>query len=183
MTKPNGAKRARRNLAASLNYGGTAKLTLLDAEGNVVLKDYDDPEQGPVTITLHSVDSDVYQKAQREIVNKRVHRGQANKFEDIQAENIALLAHATLAWDGIAFDPHAGDDDDVPELPCNFENAVLVYTHSPHIREQVHRFINNRANFMPGSSKVSSLSLGTTSGSMARSDKEASSPAGSTSPK
>ena len=184
MAKPNGSARRRPNLAASLDYGGTAKMTLVDALGAPVLQDYDDPDNSPpVTITLHSADSDVYRKAQRDFVNARVARGRDNKFEDLEGENIQLLARATVAWEGLAYAPNAGPDDDVPEFPFSFENAVTLYTNLPAIREQVHRFINNRANFMRGPSKGSSASPNTTSGSTARSLPETPSPGESTSRK
>lgn len=57
------------------------------------------------------------------------------------------LADMTLSWSGVP-DPR---EKEFKELPFSKENAKLFYEKAPFVREQVNRFINDRANFMKAS--------------------------------
>jgi hypothetical protein len=126
-------------------------LTSLDtseaAETGAVLEVLHPTENTPlgIKITLAGADSDIYRKTVNKNVNKRVQRmkpGQSLPFtaEEQEESGLNLLAVCTLAWEGIVVEGDA--------LPCNKENAKMVYQRFPWIKEQVDQFIGDRANFL-----------------------------------
>ena len=126
-------------------------LTTLDtgeaAEMGATLEVLHPTENTPlgITITLAGADSDVYRKMVNKSVNKRVQRikpGQSIPFtaEEQEESGLNLLAACTLAWEGVVVEGET--------LPCNTENAKMVYRRFPWIKEQVDQFIGDRANFL-----------------------------------
>ena len=126
-------------------------LTSLDtseaAETGAVLDVLHPTENTPlgIKITLAGADSDVYRKMVNKSVNKRVQRmkpGQSLPFtaEEQEESGLNLLAACTLAWEGVVVEGET--------LPCNTENAKMVYRRFPWIKEQVDQFIGDRANFL-----------------------------------
>jgi hypothetical protein len=55
-----------------------------------------------------------------------------------------LLAACTISWKGI--NDKAGNP-----VPCNNGNARALYEQAPEVRDQVDRFINDRASFLQNS--------------------------------
>lgn len=105
-----------------------------------------DRNGNPVTITLLGVDSETYRKAQRKNMNKRFSRRNPGKItaEELDVESLEVLAACTTAWSGIC-------DRSGNPVPCNAANAKALYEAAPELRDQVDRFINDRANFLPTS--------------------------------
>lgn len=111
------------------------KMELTDVHGAVVLKE----DGTPLTITLLGQDSDAWIKAENAAQNRRLAQGARMKLtaEALRSEAIASLAKVTVAWDF--------------EEDCTYENAVRLYTRYPLIRDQVDRFVGERANFTKAS--------------------------------
>lgn len=99
-------------------------------------------------IRLQGVDSDAFQRAYRAQQRRHMDRiNRSGKFratpEQLEAEKIEILAAVTLGWEGIALNG-------VP-FEFNAENARTLYTRYALIREQVDQAVNDRGNFLPGS--------------------------------
>lgn len=100
----------------------------------------------PVTITLAGRDSEVYRKISRELANKRIEAARAAgkevelSDEELQNEALDLLSALTLGWTGVV----SGGE----PFPFSTENARKMYERLPWLREDVDRFVGNRANFM-----------------------------------
>lgn len=113
-------------------------------------------------ITVLGVDSEAYQEALRAQQRRYGERMQKAKRmalpspEEQDANSLALLVSATIAWRG--FRSKAGTD-----IPFSAAAATQLYNSFPEIREQVDRGISDRANFLPGDSKSSSSSPATSS--------------------
>jgi len=60
--------------------------------------------------------------------------------EEIEHENVDLLAASTLGWEGMVYEGK--------ELPFTRENAVMVYSKYPWVREQVDVAIGDRSLFI-----------------------------------
>jgi hypothetical protein len=114
-----------------------ALLELRNAVGAVILK----PDGNPVTIRLLGSDSDAFIRASNSITNKALRnrgKGAAVTAESVLEDHIALLAKATLGWDGVGI----GED----ETPFSQEAAKKLYRIA-FVREQVTDFIADRGNF------------------------------------
>lgn len=100
-------------------------------------------------ITLAGTDSDIFQKAQNKMSNKRAKRfkpGQSFSYpaEEQAANTLSLLATCTLGWE-------ASDDfmlDGQPFPPYDRETALELYQRFVWLREQADAFISDRANFL-----------------------------------
>lgn len=127
---------------AASNEG--AIMEVRDANGAPLLQEDD----RPVTITLLGKDSEVFTKHEAHVTNLRLAQGTRVKLtaEALNADALAGLARCTVAWDGIGI----GED----STPCNFENAKRLYTMFPDIKDQVSRFVDDRANFLKASPKT-----------------------------
>ena len=110
-----------------------------------------DPYTGEPTgasITLAGVDSDVYQKAQRENQDqmfRQMERGRGPRAsrlsgDEIQAQVQHVLARCTMAWDGVAWEGR--------DLDCSYQNARMLYERLPWLRVQVLNWTEDRANFL-----------------------------------
>lgn len=95
-----------------------------------------------ISIRLAGADSDLYQKAQRAGVNKRISKRRRTPLtpEELVEESYTLLAKISLGWTGVVLDGEA--------LPFSFDNARMLYKRFPWIREQVDQFTADRGNFL-----------------------------------
>lgn len=101
----------------------------------------------PITITLVGTDSDVFRKAQRAILDRRLNQKGKTKLSsaEIEQEGITTLASCTVGWSGIKIDGK--------ELPFSKDNVKALYGRAdlPWIKDQVDEFIADRSNFMMAS--------------------------------
>lgn len=98
-----------------------------------------------VTITLAGADSTIHRKATATIAKRRMSnakgfRNRALDPEKFEAESIEVLAACTLGWKGVVVDG--------APLPCGRDNAVMLYTRFPWLREQVDQFISDRSAYL-----------------------------------
>ena len=100
----------------------------------------------PIHITVVGMDSDRYQKIQREATNKRLkkaqHRGRVRlqvTAEELEQESIELLAKCILGWENIEWEGEP--------LKFSLDNAKKLVS-VQWIREQLDAFIGDRANFL-----------------------------------
>lgn len=101
--------------------------------------------EGVAYIDLHSSDSQIARKHNREIQQRRLNmrgRGRLSTHE-IEAEGIDLLAALTVSWRLLTLDGQPID------VPCNEDNARDLYS-APElawVKEQADEFAADRANF------------------------------------
>lgn len=98
-----------------------------------------------VFITLAGADSVIHRKAAATIAKRRMSnmkgfRNMALDPEKFEAEGIEVLAACTLAWKGVVVDGAS--------LPCSRDNAIMLYTRFPWLREQVDQFISDRSVYL-----------------------------------
>ena len=99
-----------------------------------------------VFITVAGRDSDRFQKAERAQTDFRLEQsrvsGRPAKLSSagIEADRIKILVACTLGWEGIELDGAA--------LEFSADNAEKLYKRLPWVKEQVDRFIADRANFL-----------------------------------
>lgn len=108
-------------------------------------------EGAPCWVDLLSIDSEAAQKFERELNNRRLSLRvrTAVKAEDMEAEQVERLAVVTAGW------CLAGLDGAPVAVDCNRANAKELYGEPAMrwLREQVERFLGDRANFTPDSAK------------------------------
>lgn len=101
-----------------------------------------------ITITVLGKDSDEFQKVSRAQQRKRMAKMQKGGFrmnqiipvEEIEQDNISLLAACTKAWKGVIVEGKT--------IECTKENAMMIYEKFPWIKEQIDIAIGDRANFI-----------------------------------
>lgn len=130
------------SLQAKEKAGKGAPLTLCHPISGEKLQDKDGK---PVTITLLGSDSDEYQKQDRANNKARLAKAQRSRRfiptpEELEADNVALLAAVTTGWSGIVVNGEA------PE--CNTTQAAKLYKEQLWVREQVNEFVSDRSNFL-----------------------------------
>jgi len=123
------------------------RLIVLHPQNRQPIRDRDGNE---AFIELHSADSPIARRHQREIQRRRLNMRGRGKItpEELEAEATDLLVALTVSWRLIAPD---GSPIDLPFSP---ENARKLYE-APSVawlREQVDEFAADRGNFMPPSS-------------------------------
>lgn len=98
----------------------------------------------PIEITLFSADSPQYEEALHEAQRAAARvAAQSEGIPDpagITKRSIQVLARAITGWRNIILKGET--------LPFNHQNAVRLLTEVRFIREQVSRFVSNRANFL-----------------------------------
>jgi hypothetical protein len=114
-----------------------------------------------IFITLLGRDSKDYRRVQSAQNRKRTERmtkGGVFKpavvtSEEIEQNTIELLSACTKAWRSVAGE-ESTDTISIggQAFTCTTENAAMLYTKYPWIKEQVDAFVSDRANFMKGSS-------------------------------
>lgn len=98
-----------------------------------------------VFITLAGADSAIHRKAtatiaKRRLSNTKGFRNRALDPEKFEAEGIEVLAACTLGWKGVVVDG--------APLPCSRDNAIMLYTRFPWLREQVDQFVSDRSVYL-----------------------------------
>ena len=94
-----------------------------------------------IKVTVAGMDSDLYRKAQRKILNKRLNDKKfKTRAEELENESIDLLAHCTMSWEGV--------EEDGVVVPFTVDNAKKVYRTYPWMKEQVDVAIGDRGNFL-----------------------------------
>lgn len=117
-----------------------AKLELKAPNGDPLLQD----DGAPVTITLLGRDSDVWRRAERAALDRRVNtRKKTVQSADLERDALEALVAVTVGWSGIVLDGNA--------LDCTPPNVRRVYERFRWVREQVDEFVGDRANFLPAS--------------------------------
>lgn len=92
-------------------------------------------------ITVAGSDSDLYRKAQRKIMNKRLaEKKMKTRVEEIENESLELLAQCTMSWEGVK---EGGMD-----ILCTPENAKRLYKTYPWLKEQVDTAITDRGLYL-----------------------------------
>lgn len=96
----------------------------------------------PITIRVVGMDDDRFKAVEREVRNKVLRQGQKAKFsaDDMDAQATRALIACTIGWQNIVLDGKA--------LPHSNENARLLYSRLPWLRDQVNEFVAERANFL-----------------------------------
>lgn len=119
-------------------------LNVVEAANKGTVVDITHPVSGEVLgikITVAGSDSDIYRKAQRQILNKRLaQRAVKTKAEEIENESLELLVKCTLGWEGVE---EAG-----APIPFSAEAARSLYKKYPWLREQVDTAIADRSLFL-----------------------------------
>ena len=95
-----------------------------------------------ITITLIGTDSKTF----RDISKSRATASLKKKTREIdldqnESDAVELLAKCTKGWTGIT--------ENGKEVAFSFDNAVQLYTKYLWLREQIDRFMADRANFLP----------------------------------
>lgn len=100
-------------------------------------------EPTPMRVKLANPDSEAYKAVDRRVSNKRLNAIRKAKngltVEALNAFDLDLIIGVTLGWENVAINNET--------LDCNAENARMLYTKFPFIREQVQEFTLDRANF------------------------------------
>jgi hypothetical protein len=97
-------------------------------------------------ISLVGADSDKFQAQRRKQTNRRLENAARRSGvvklsdEEVQHDQIELLVAATIGWRGLELDGE--------KLAFSADNARMLYTRLPWVREQVDQFIGDRANFL-----------------------------------
>lgn len=106
-------------------------------------KDEDGNEQ-PVRIKLLGMDAPTIKAKEREFMNRRLMKNKVRvgSAEQLEGEAIEMLVACTQSWEGFT---RSG-----AVWPCTPANARELYSKPEwaFIREQVNRFIGERANFL-----------------------------------
>lgn len=125
---------------------GAAMEVLDPVTGNALREE----DGSAVTITLLGADSPELRASERARLNKRLGKNikqlsrTSLSAEQLEEEALETLITATKGWKGISME----QDGEVKELKCTPENARMLYTRLPWLREQADEFINDRANFL-----------------------------------
>ncbi len=91
------------------------------------------------------IDSRIYLEKQREIANRRIEYAQKNRKkkisrEEIEAQDIELLATCIIDWENVEYNEKP--------LDCTLENKIMVLTENAWVREQIDVAIGDRRNFL-----------------------------------
>lgn len=120
-------------------------VTLANKGVDIYLKDVRTGAKTKAYITIQGSDSDAFQafrlEKEREMVEK-VQRKEEVKLstEENRKETIETLTRFTLGWYGLT--------EGGKPLPFTIENAKMLYTKYPAIREQIDRAMVDRTNFL-----------------------------------
>jgi len=102
-----------------------------------------------ITITVLGKDSDEFQKVSRSQQKKRMAKMTKGGFraqnltpppEEIEADGLDILAKCTTGWSGVIVEGK--------EIEFSVDNATMIYTRFPWIKEQVDVAVGDRANFI-----------------------------------
>jgi len=100
-----------------------------------------------IVIRVLGRDSDEFRKVSNAQIKRRTERFNRGGFrqpaitpEELEQNTIEILAACTVGWSGVVVDGK--------EIPFSKDNAKMLYTRFPWIREQIDAAIGDRANFM-----------------------------------
>jgi hypothetical protein len=94
------------------------------------------------TVTVIGTDSKTFRNlAKQRSVASMERTAEDLKTYDADADNISMIAKCILGWTGI----FEGET----EIKFSYENAVMMLTKYSWLREQIDRFVGDRANFLP----------------------------------
>jgi len=94
-----------------------------------------------IVIKVAGPDSKKQAKARTAVLNDRLEKKIRKVTADrLSEEATAMVASAVLGWSGVEMDGAS--------VPFSVENAVMVFTRFPWIREQVQSVSDDRANFI-----------------------------------
>lgn len=132
-------------------------LELTTPNGALIL---DEATKEPWSIHLLGVDSRRYQELQHKVANRRISRRARNRkalttSEELDSDQLELLVEITTGWKHIVVDKKL--------LDYSKENARMLYTRFPWVREQAEDYVADRSNFLGESSKNSKSSRSTAS--------------------
>jgi len=111
-----------------------------------VWMEVEDPSGNPLGIhlLLAGSDSKYYQQELRKQQNKALKKRRPGqmKAEEVENNNVELLAGCTLNWQGVDYQGQ--------ELECNRDNVRWLYKNQPlaFIKDQADEFIGERSNFL-----------------------------------
>jgi len=95
------------------------------------------------TVTLAGIDSDAFRARQRELYNKNMNSPRAKmSMDEAQYEADKTLVACVLGWKHIVLEGK--------ELECNPKNVEMMFKRFPWFRDQIDRFVADRANFLKG---------------------------------
>ncbi len=102
----------------------------------------------PVTITVRGIDSDAHRAAMSRALSQIKGETQSDEEASQRAaeRGLDILVACTVGWAGVI-------DKDGKPVEAKPENFRALYAGFPVIRDQVDRFIGDRANFLLASSK------------------------------
>jgi hypothetical protein len=130
---------------AACNKG--AVMPVRSPKNGAILMDESVTPPAPVAITLRGRDSTEFQRLQREqrqknidMATKRGVRDAVTEIVENEQRAMDVYVACTVNWSGFDWEGKS--------LPCTPENARMIYTRLPWLREQVDAFINDRANFL-----------------------------------
>lgn len=93
-----------------------------------------------IKIKVASRDSETFRKAQRRITEAERKRAKGLKPAESERMWLDTFAKCTVDWENLQIE---GKD-----IPCNYENAMMVYENYNFVLEQVMAFIVDRENFL-----------------------------------
>lgn len=97
-------------------------------------------------LVLAGADSKTYRRHEAATLNRfldrmaKGKRGKGKSAEEQEREGVEMLVACTLNWSGVVLDG--------TELPCTPENALMLYTRMPWVKEQAREFIMDRWNYL-----------------------------------
>lgn len=106
-------------------------------------------EETDIKLRLAGTDSSVYRNQIKARAEKAMNKGQKKQaldFDKSEREGCELLAACTLGWEGL--------EENGKPIEFSTEAAADLYMRHRWLKEQVDRFIGDRTNFFPKSSKA-----------------------------
>lgn len=102
----------------------------------------------PAKVRILGVDSEAYQRTQRNQNRRRLEKQARNRryrttLEEVDAELMELVVAVTVGWSGMALDGKP--------FEYTAENAKVLYTRCPWAFDQVQAAVVDRGNFLPRS--------------------------------
>lgn len=95
-----------------------------------------------VRIWLRGTDAPSYRAVVRQQIDQQITEGRAElSAAELEARHVARLVAATIRWEGVSYQGQS--------ITCTPENVQKLYREQLWIAEQVARFVEDRAHFLP----------------------------------
>ena len=124
------------------------RLTLLNpTTGEELCYEIEDGVETPMFLTMVSLDSSIYKKSQRRIIDRRLKQQskfRSAKLNAAQLEEETLFTLADCTTGGALY----ADGEEVIVTPG--ADALKLYKRFPWIKEQASEFMEDRSNFLDG---------------------------------